>query len=387
MIPRGACMTSPDRNQQPAETKPIKLLGMEFNDRALWIVMFIIASTVVVLAIRGFNDMRDMQREFARRVADSDARVKSAEIQQREAVNALGEVNKRIASLEARLSESQNQQVALEQLYQDLLRNRDDVQLAEIEQVISTAVQQLQLFGNVEAALVAMQNIETRLARIDKPQFLGIRRAVAHDLERLRALPSIDISGAAIKLDQLVTQVDALPALADARPASDERSANEQTDAADAKNAGRGWFMNWWSRMRERVAQEFGSLVRINKANSVDALLVAPSQTYFLRENIKLRLLSARQQLIARNEVGFRNELQVVRAAVGKYLDPQARTTQQYENTLKALQTMPIAIDLPTLSESLNAVRNFRPSGGVFPVPRSNDAPNGASPAPVTPER
>ena len=107
----------------------------------------------------------------------------------------------RIAQLEARLAESQSQQLALEALYQDLSRNRDEWQLAEIEQVLAIASQQLQLAGNVRAALLALQLAEARLARADRPQFVPVRRALARDIERLRALPAVDLPAMSVRLD------------------------------------------------------------------------------------------------------------------------------------------------------------------------------------------
>src|SRR6266542_2987440 len=68
----------------------------------------------------------------------------------------------------ARLAESQSQSLALEALYQDLSRNRDEWQLAEIEQVLAIASQQLQLARNVRAALLALQLADSRLARTDR---------------------------------------------------------------------------------------------------------------------------------------------------------------------------------------------------------------------------
>src|SRR6266404_607335 len=100
---------------------------------------------------------------------------------------------------------------ALEALYQDLSRNRDEWQLAEIEQVLAIASQQLQLARNVRAALLALQLAEARLSRTDRPQFAPIRRALARDLERLKALPAVDIAGMSARIDNLIGGVDSLP--------------------------------------------------------------------------------------------------------------------------------------------------------------------------------
>jgi uroporphyrin-3 C-methyltransferase len=82
------------------------------------------------------------------------------------------ELQLKVGVLESRQLEAQSQQLALEQLYQDLSKNRDEWALAEIEQVLSTASQQLQLAGNVQGALIALQNADRSLSRSDKPQFI-----------------------------------------------------------------------------------------------------------------------------------------------------------------------------------------------------------------------
>jgi uroporphyrin-3 C-methyltransferase/uroporphyrinogen III methyltransferase/synthase len=97
--------------------------------------------------------------------------------------------------LESKQQEAQSQQLALEQLYQDLSKNRDEWALTEIEQVLSTASQQLQLAGNVPGALIALQNADRSLSRSDKPQFITIRRAIAAIPTSLKALPSVDSVG------------------------------------------------------------------------------------------------------------------------------------------------------------------------------------------------
>ena len=145
----------------------------------------------VVLAGLSWYDTRSRigatQEELARRLRDMESDARDARATARAAQEALREAQVRLGQLESRLAESQSQQLALEALYQDLSRNRDEWQLAEIEQVLAIASQQLQLARNVRAALLALQLAEARLARADRPQFAPIRRAIARDIERLVA--------------------------------------------------------------------------------------------------------------------------------------------------------------------------------------------------------
>ena len=163
-----------------------------------------------------FNKLRE---DVARTLQKDNASNASTAQAVRDVSESAKELQVKVGVLENRQAESQSQQAALEQMYQDISKNRDEWALSEIEQVLSTASQQLQLAGNVSGALIALQNADRSLSRSDKPQFITIRRAIARDIEKLKALPQVDQAGIALRLDNVITQIDTLPLLSDARPA------------------------------------------------------------------------------------------------------------------------------------------------------------------------
>ena len=290
------------------------------------------------------------QEELARRLRDIEADAREARSIARQSQEAVRDAHVKVAQLEARLAESQSQQLALEALYQELSRNRDEWQLAEIEQVLAIASQQLQLAGNVRAALLALQLAEARLGRGEQPQFQPIRRALARDIERLKALPAVDLPGMSMRLDRLVAQVDAMPL------AFDERV--KPGDAAkQAAPAGEGGF---WSRLGAEVWGELRQLVVVRKLNDPEPPLLPPSQAYFLRENLRLRLLNARLTLLTRDEARYRQDLRAAHAWIERYFDPQAKQRAEALSELKELASATLSFDMPTISESLEAVRGFK---------------------------
>src|SRR4051812_49271166 len=184
----------------------------------LALVAVLLAAALAALAwIDSRNRINSTQEELARRLREIESDSREARTVSRQAQEAVREAHVKVAQLEARLAESQSQQLALEALYQELSRNRDEWQLAEIEQVLAIAQQQLQLAGNVRAALLALQLAEGRLAKSDRPQFLPVRRALARDIERLRGLPVLDVAPMAARIDALVASVDSLPLAFDER--------------------------------------------------------------------------------------------------------------------------------------------------------------------------
>jgi len=62
-----------------------------------------------------------------------------------------------------------------------------------------------------EVALAALQLADSKLQRLDRPQFLPLRRAIARDMDRLKGVPYVDVAGISIKLDQLTGAIDSLP--------------------------------------------------------------------------------------------------------------------------------------------------------------------------------
>ena len=98
------------------------------------------------------------------------------------------------------------------------------------------------------------------------------------------------------------------------------------------------------------------------------------------RENLKLRLLNARLQLIGRNEAGFRSDLQAALDWIGRYFEPQAKQTLAAQALLRQLQAAQVSVELPSLSDSLNTVRDFKPGPGApAPVLPRAAAPAGAA--------
>lgn len=319
------------------------------RQRLLAAAIAVLAALVAALWLDTRGRIAATQEELARRLRDIEAGGREAVAQSQRAEEAARELQLRVGALEARLAESQSQQAALEALYQDLARGRDEWQLAEIEQVLAIAQQQLQLAGNVRAALLALQLAESRLVRADRPQFLALRRALARDIERLRALPALDLAGISLRLDGLIAAVDGLPL------AFEERLTREPQGAARPA-AEQGSL----ARLGTEIWRELKTLVVVRRIEGEAPPFVPPAQAYFLRENLKLRLLGARIALFSRNEAGYREDLRGAQAWIERYFDARSRPAQAALAQLKALAQATIAFEPPSLADSLDAVRAIR---------------------------
>jgi uroporphyrin-3 C-methyltransferase len=295
------------------------------------------------------RDLAGVQAELARRLAETDAAARETRLTAESVRNAQRDADSRLGMLEARMLEAQNQRVALESLYQELARNRDEWVLAEVESILVTASQQLQLSGNVRAALIALEAADKRLQRADRPHLIPLRRLIDGDVQRLRALPMVDVPALTFRLDAVVSAVDKLPLAA-------EQVSSAIPVAPRPEAASKGW----WSRLGAEVWRDLRDLVRIRVADEPLAPLLAPEQAYFLRENLKLKLLSARLALLARDETTFRADLRTAARWLDEYFDVRGKAGAAAAATLDQLARSDLAIQLPDIADSLEAARSLR---------------------------
>ena len=290
-----------------------------------------------------------LSQELAKRLRDSDAGSQESRLVAKQAQEAVREAAVKLSVMEARLQESQIQQVALEALYQELSRGRDDWVLAEIEQILAIASQQLQLAGNVSAALVALQSADSRLARSDRPQFIPLRKVLTRDIDRLKSAPNLDLTGLSLRIDQLIGGIDGWPLAFDGRP---------QADRGMAPVADQGF----WRTLGRQAWDELRQLVRVQNSDRPEAVLLAPEQAFFLRENLKLRLLNARLALLQRDQSGYRQDIRAATEWISRHFDVRAKPVSNAISTLKQLAAAGVSVEPPTVADSLAAVRNFKTS-------------------------
>jgi uroporphyrin-3 C-methyltransferase len=288
-----------------------------------------------------------LEREVAKRLGEVDAHSRDARTLAAQSHDSMSDVTARLGQLEARMFETQNQRLALESLYRDLSRGRDEWTLAEVEQVLLIANQQLQLAGNVKAALIALETADARLARMDRPQLTALRRVINRDMERLKATPYVDVVGMALRLDNVMNQVDTLPLAMEERPARPE---------SPPESAGAGFWQLLW----REAKRDLHDLIRIQNVEKPEAPLLSPGQGFFLRENLRFRLLGARLSLLAHDAASFKADLKVASEWLTRYYDGADKSVAMVQSTLKQLLQSDVGGQLPDISESLDAARNFK---------------------------
>lgn len=304
--------------------------------RAWWVALALLGVVSVaslVLAWKADQRGASLEPEMVRRQTESAAKAGEARSFAKQAQETATETGAKVALLEARLAEVAVQRSQLEELMQSLSRARDENLLVDVDAAIRVALQQSAITGSAEPLVATLKQSDERLARHSQPRLDGVRRAITRDLERVKATSVTDIASLGIKLDEAARLVDELPLLSTAEP----RGAKEAAKALAGKPAATvaasgvaGWggrVGEAWSDFTGRVWAEARALVRVTRIDHPDAMFVAPEQSFFLRENLKLRLLNARLALLSRQFDTAQADLLAAQTALDRYFDRGSKRT------------------------------------------------------------
>jgi uroporphyrin-3 C-methyltransferase len=329
--------------------------------RLLSALAVLLATVGLVLAFLLWQRLNLTQQELSRRSQDAGVQAGQARSMAEQSQQLTQTLQARLTLAEARLSEVGLQRSQLDELMTSLSRSRDDTLVHDLGSNLRLAYQQAQLTGSLAPLVAALQSADERIARAAQPRLNPVQRAIARDLERLQLAPLNDVTAAVMRIDELSRQVDDWP-LINAQPL--ELASLEPMQLASAAQAQpEGWASmlgQWWSDRWQWVLQQaqsqFKSLVRISRIDAPEAALLAPDQAYFLRENIKLRLLNARLALMARHGDVVKADLNMVQLMLQRYFRSDATAVMDAIEVLGRIAEQVADTEVPRPDETWAAL-------------------------------
>lgn len=317
------------------------------------LVLALVAS--LGLTYQTHERMQRLEQTLVRRQQDSQDKSAEARTLAREAREVSIAASAKATLLEQRLAEVALQRSQLDELMVSLSRSRDENLLVDIEASLRVSLQQAAITGSAEPLVAALNAADERLARLNQPRLEGVRRAILRDRERVTAVAVADVAALSMRLDEVVRLVDELPLSSAARS---EAAPPPAASAAAATQAATPSFreLAWWQAAGTAVWNEVRSLVRVTRIDRPEAMLIAPEQGYFLRENLKLRLLNARLALLSRQYETARSDLQLAQRAVQDYFDPRSRKTATAQQLMRQVAEQARQSGVPRPDDTLAAL-------------------------------
>ena len=252
-----------------------------------------------------------------------------------------------------RLSQSQR---ALENALQSLQQQRPDTDedwtLREVEYLVRVAMHRLHLERDLNTAVTALKAADQRLRDLSNPALIPLREQLAGDINALSTVEQPDVEGMAAELVETGNSIETLPLKniirAGAANLPDVDSAQQEVTGEDG-----------WRDIPSHIWQVLKSLVVIKRSDEGAAAFIMPNEEYYLQQNLKLELGSARIALLRHDTATFHAALGKVTRWLQTYYNTDAVAVKNTISVLQRMLTTNLRTDLPDLGPSLRAVRDF----------------------------
>ncbi len=280
------------------------------------------------------SDSEQAQQQLASKLSDVDAAQKML-------AGKLDQAGNRLTTLD---QGQQDLTKALGDINQRLGRNREAWVLAEAEYLLEMGNRRLQLEQDVTGAIAALSAADQRLASLGDPLLTPVRAKISDELQALRAVPQVDVDGISLALGSLAKSVDTLPIAGAPHPVA------TPTTPLAVNHGWRAFVASLWADMR--------SLVVVRRHETGKLPLLTPDQRDLLRQNLRLKLQTARLALLQGDRQVYRDALQEADGWLTQYFDGEAAATKAAHETLARLSATDIAPPLPAIDASLRLLRS-----------------------------
>ncbi|CDM24367.1 hypothetical protein BN940_09536 [Castellaniella defragrans 65Phen] len=322
-----------------------------------------------------------------------------------QALSLVQEQAARIEDLRGALDATSGQVQELDQALRMMTDSGSDLLLLnDIDHLVTIAQQQLALGGNVANAIISLEAAQAQLARANRPGLAALQQSINGDLDRLRAVATIDLPALSARIDRLSDLIGTAPLLvpdAAAHPAGQATPAAAQAPAAGtpaaephpaAQPAPEGWravAADAWQWTRDAaglVSRDLRSLFDVRRVDDAAALLMSPDQALRFREVLKQRAVTAQLALMMRQSRIWQAELEQLSRAIDQRYDMRAESAREALKIARELHDTPIEIALPTVDNSLAAIAAARDAAAEEDeqdAPAPGDSLRDAAPSPA----
>ncbi len=314
-------------------------------------VAWVVSTALALAGLFGvgflWQKLAGIQEQLAQQSAQSLTLATEARTLAAQAQTMVQEASARVALQEARVAELSLQRSQFDELMRSLSRSRDENLVVEIEANLRLAQQQAQLTGSVSPLIAALRSADQRIVRAAQPTLAPLQRSIARDLEKIKAVALSDTPALLVKVEDLIRRVDQLEL---ANAVALKPSAAVATVATPAPSAvpWAVWLASAWAELK--------ALVRVSRIEDPQAVLLTPEQGFFLRENLKLKLMGVRMALLARQPDQARTELEESTQWVRRHFNSASEFGQGTLALLRLVHSQLGQLEVPRIDQTLTVL-------------------------------
>lgn len=353
-----------DSDRSPPGRSLVKVTPAPLARPRHWLagLALVVAVVALALVIAGWVTFSRAQREADRQLA-SEVRMLS---QQYAALSASAASRSQLDNSTRSTQQSlkgfgdrlDGMDATLTELRRRSERGRDAWIKAEAATLLLAANDQVQINSNPQLAVKALAAADARLKLLSDPQLIPVRQAIAREQAALRAVPEADLTGMAATLTGLSESVQKFPL---------KRVAPVKYSSAAPAPSSADEHGTLWQRLGAGIDRVAHDIFTVRHRDTPIEPLLAPSQEYFLRQNLALRLAAARAALLERNSAAFEDSVQLASRWLQVYFDTSDKSVSAALAELAQMQQQKLRPPLPDISASLTLLRKLEPPAAGAP--------------------
>ncbi|EKM25651.1 hemX family protein [Vibrio harveyi] len=223
-------------------------------------------------------------------------------------------------------------------------RRPNDWLLAEADYLVKLAGRKLFLEHDVESATQLMESADQRIAALNDPSLVGLRKAMANDITKLRVVPLVDRDGLVLRLTALQQQVDKLPLANALLP---EAAAVEKQQVSED-------IANWQDNLMTSLKDFSENFITFRTRDGNVIPLLSPQQHFYLKENIKAKLETAIKAVYQEQGEIYTTSLETADKWAMAFFNQDDNSVKEFNKTLSQLSKQDIQVEYPAKLESQN---------------------------------
>ncbi|QIT53781.1 hypothetical protein HC341_00225 [Aquisalimonas sp. 2447] len=225
--------------------------------------------------------------------------------------------------------------------------HRDDWIHAEAAYLYGIARYRTRFHGDVDGALQALKEADRLLEELGG-ETVEQRQAVADAINALLDVRRPDREGMAGDLRGLIRAIDTWPLKQPERRVETGEVPRQREAELDSLEGWADAGVRAWEQFREAI----GSLVVVRR-DEAPPRLMAPEESHYLRENLRLKLLTARLALLDGETAIYRDSLADVEDWLERHFETDDDSVREALSTVRDLRDARLTADLPDLGEIL----------------------------------
>ncbi|GAB2641082.1 uroporphyrinogen-III C-methyltransferase [Vibrio panuliri] len=221
-------------------------------------------------------------------------------------------------------------------------RRPNDWLLAEADYLVKLAGRKLFLEHDAESATLLMESADQRIAALNDPSLVPLRKSMANDITKLKSIPLIDRDGLVLRLTALQQQVDQLPLANAVLP--EEKAQQPEKVSQD---------INDWQQNLKTSLKDFSeNFITFRSRDGNVIPLLSPQQHFYLRENMKAKLETAIKAVYVEQQEIYQTALSTAEQWSQSFYDQESNQVKEFNKALELLAKQTVQVEYPVKLET-----------------------------------